>query len=68
MTLDYRRAIALWEKAAGLGNVKAMVGLGGLYYRGAGVAKSHQEAEYWYKKAAHSGSITAKDWLTKHSR
>jgi TPR repeat protein len=45
-----------------------MTGLGGAYHRGKGVTKSNQKAEYWYKKAADAGDITAKNWLAKHSQ
>jgi TPR repeat protein len=48
---DYETARAWFERAAGLGNVSAMLGLGFLYEKGHGVAKDSDQARRWYQKA-----------------
>ncbi len=58
-------AIEKYKIAASLGNVRAMCKLGDIYVNGEeGVAeKDESQAAEWYKKAAESGDIYAKDMV-----
>ena len=48
-------AFELYRKAAGAGNVVAMVNLGNMLERGRGTPKDLAEASRWYQKAADAG-------------
>lgn len=56
---DVARAVALWRKAAGQGDVDAQSSLGYVYYSGLGVAQSYEEAAKWYREAAEAGAADA---------
>ena len=58
-------ALKKYEEAANLGSVRAMCRLGNIYMRGEeGVMeKDESQAAEWYKKAAESGDIYAKDMV-----
>jgi TPR repeat protein len=49
---DYATALQLWRPLADQGSAKAQYGLGGMYYKGQGVAQNHAEAMKWYRFAA----------------
>ncbi|MFO1242233.1 MAG: hypothetical protein U1E36_03405 [Rickettsiales bacterium] len=49
---DINKAVALWERAASMGSVRAMYVLGGIYEKGDGVALNLPKAIQWYEKAA----------------
>jgi serine/threonine protein kinase len=55
-TSDVRKAVELYERAAGLRHAGAMVKLGNLYEIGGIVKKSLRQAAGWYEKAVDSGS------------
>ena len=52
---DSARAVALYERAAGLGHHWAMLALGTLYERGDGVARDRQRAVHWLQRAVEAG-------------
>jgi uncharacterized protein len=54
VTRDYAEARRWYEKAANLGEDRAMNRLGLLYHYGRGVPRSYSEARYWYEKSAAS--------------
>ena len=67
---DYAKAAQLWEKAAAVGSVDAMYGLGALYFaygdivRGAGEGDKNFKQDVatgiqWYTKAANAGHLKA---------
>lgn len=49
------KAVALFRKAADLGNINAYYGLGRCYEEGRGVKRDLEEAEKWLEKAVASG-------------
>lgn len=53
-TRNDTRALALFEKAAALGNQRAQVNVGILYFRGQGTTKDLVQARAWLEKAAAS--------------
>ena len=55
--LEYNpeKAVALFRKAADLGNIDAYYGLGRCYEEGRGVKRNLEEAEKWLEKAVASG-------------
>ena len=49
---DYAKAVELYTKLAGQGNVFAQLDLGDMYYNGEGLAQDYEKAVEWYTKAA----------------
>ncbi|MEZ4333626.1 MAG: ankyrin repeat domain-containing protein [Myxococcota bacterium] len=49
---DPKRAVALWERAAGMGDPEAEYRLGNAYRSGVGVDKDDAKAAEWYRRAA----------------
>ena len=47
------------RKAADQGVASAQYNLGGMYYRGEGVAQDYTQALFWYRKAADQGDAYA---------
>lgn len=62
---DWDRAIRLWEKAADMGHIEAMLRLGYTYHDGVGVKKDCSIQLYWYEKAAEQGSISACHYIAQ---
>jgi TPR repeat protein len=58
-TQDYKKAAALFRKAAEQGNAEAQNGLGVMYAKGLGVAQDYVQAVSWYRKAAEQGNATS---------
>lgn len=56
---DTETTISLYQKAAELGHIKAMLALGEKYIEGKHVPKNTEEALLWYRKAAEAGDIKA---------
>lgn len=54
---NFERAVELYQKAAGLGDLTAMGHLGAMYGNGRGVTRDVNEAENWYKKACEKGDF-----------
>jgi TPR repeat protein len=52
---DNQRAVALFEKAAGLGDIESAFNLGKMYEYGMGVEQSDSRAATWYRKGAELG-------------
>ncbi len=52
---DYPRAAQIWSELAQQGDRDAQYRLGSLYRSGRGVAKSHEKAVQWFRKAAEAG-------------
>ena len=57
---NFARARSLYERAAGQGNVEAMINLGYMYYVGQGVAQDYDIARDWYIRADRLGSPAAR--------
>ena len=53
--IDYKKALALFEKASAKGNAKADARLGLIYHYGYGIEKDHERAGEFYMKAARKG-------------
>lgn len=51
---DFPKALDYYQRAAGNGEIAAMVDLGQLYYDGNGVKQDYSIANYWFEKAADS--------------
>lgn len=60
---DYRRALALYCRAARSGDTRAYFNLGWMYFNGRGVARNDQAAEYWLRRAASRGVPQAQNLL-----
>ena len=60
---NYSEAVALYEKAALLGDAKAQCALAGCYASGRGVARDASQAVVWYEKAAQQGMAKAQNTL-----
>lgn len=58
-THSYTEALALYEKAAVLGNDIAQLWLGNIYSQGLGVEKDYEKASQWFEKSAEQGNLTA---------
>ena len=56
---DPAKGVRLIAQAADMGNVRAMMGLGGLYADGNGVEKDTVKAVEWYERAVKKGSTKA---------
>lgn len=56
---SYEEAVKWYRKAADLGHLDAMYGLGLCYANGRGTALSHEEAVSWYRRAADRGNAVA---------
>ncbi|WP_421877088.1 peptidoglycan-binding protein [Pacificispira sp.] len=56
---DYSRAADIWTRLAIADDVQAQNSLGYLFKHGLGVHQSHQEAVYWYERAASQGRTEA---------
>ena len=63
--LDYEKGIEFLTKSAEMGNAKAMLELGKLYYQGEGVAKDFYEAAQWVQRAIDNHSQEAVEELFK---
>jgi uncharacterized protein len=61
VTKDYAQARNWYEKAAALGDLPAMVFLGGLYEDGHGVSIDRDQACQWCQKAINGGYEPAKE-------
>ena len=57
---DMRKGVELWTKAAELGSIDALYGLGDAYRRGNGVAQDDAKAVDFYKKAAMQGHVESR--------
>ena len=57
---DLRKAVKLWEEAAGLGSIEALYNLGDAYRLGEGVEKDMAKAAEFYMKAAMQGCVEAR--------
>ena len=62
---DYEKAAASYHIAAVAGDANSQCSLGWCYEKGQGVAKSAQEAEKWYRKAAEQGEKKAEKHLAR---
>lgn len=56
---DFKKARALYERAAAIGSTNAQVNLGYIYFVGEGVPRDFTAARAWYEKAALSGDKSA---------
>ena len=56
---DEAKAVALFEKAAAAGHVRAQINLGILYMRGQGIPRDLVQARAWLEKAAATGDPQA---------
>ena len=63
--IDPGRAIAAYQKSAGMGHAKSAYRLGLLYYEGSGVAQDYPTAFRWFTAAAQSGLPEAQYYLGK---
>jgi TPR repeat protein len=61
--LDYSAALEWYQKAAHLGDARAMNAVGEIYLRGSGVPPDRELALRWFKRAAAAGDATAQDHL-----
>lgn len=59
----YDAAVTWWSAAAEQGFVQAQYNLGVAYLQGSGVKQDRGQAVYWFRKAARSGSDSAKETL-----
>ena len=57
MQKDTRRAVELWEEAAGLGSIEALYSLGVSHSFGDGFQEDKNKAAEFYKKAAMQGHV-----------
>lgn len=64
---DRRRAFVWFEKAADLGNVKAMMKLAAWSEQGVGTEKNEAQAVKWYERAAEANCGNAYYWLGVYS-
>ena len=60
---DWDTAVAYWTKAAELGDAPSHYSLGGMYWKGEGVAKDEEKGVYHYEKAAIAGHPWARNML-----
>jgi TPR repeat protein len=60
---DYATALKRWRPLADQGNAHAQNRVGGMYYRGNGVAQDFSEAVKWCSKAADRGDVDAQSSL-----
>jgi TPR repeat protein len=60
---DYKTAVNEWKPLAELGNAKAQINLGTMYFNGKGVSKDYKEAIKWYRKAAKQDNAYAQNSL-----
>lgn len=51
---NFPLALDLYQRAAGNGEIEAMVDLGEMYFQGDGVKEDNEIANYWFEKAATS--------------
>src|SRR5579862_6718018 len=56
---NFRRAVALWMRAAREGDVEAQYWLGACFAKGEGVLRSIGDAVVWYRRAAEGGHLEA---------
>lgn len=54
---DYVLAQQIFKPLAEAGDSKSQIYMGGIYDRGLGVERDHQQAMYWYEKSAEQGGI-----------
>jgi len=54
---DVKRAVELWEEAAGLGSIESLYSLGVSHMSGCGVQQDDAKAAEYYKKAAMQGHV-----------
>jgi TPR repeat protein len=63
---DYGEAMRWWRLAADNGVASAMLGIGGIYFQGAGVTQDYEEALRWQKMAAERGNTVAMGLIALH--
>lgn len=63
---DYAEARKYYERAADLGDEKAMYNLGMMYANGEGGYQNDDKAKYWFRKSADKGAQRAKDKLLEY--
>lgn len=56
---DFATALACWRPLAEAGDTNAQNNLGGMYFRGEGVARDDAEAMTWFRRAAEQGHADA---------
>ena len=49
---DYAKAMEYYQKSADMGNTKAWIDLGGIYYNGDGVSQDYNKAMEYFRRAA----------------
>ena len=68
VSVNYKKAFALFQEAANLGYSNAQFELGNMLYEGKGCSRNTERAFYWYEKAGKAGNTDALKKLKELNR